>query len=218
MEVVQPVPLPDTISFSTTKSGSTADNFFNSFMASTVRHAILNATLESFYQYYILKTGYCRNKTELHGVLGCCTLWDGYQRTPLEERGVNFIMEETHLRKGWYPHLRSRGLEDHRCDYVVHDPGSRQVYFYSRIVDSGHCQRFYHVTRDVILVLVAVGAIFLYFVYHKRKTSARPSLDYNDSSMSFFPQTGECFDQSINGIGLSIIFWTRPVELLARLF
>ncbi len=167
MEVVQPLNLPDSISFSTSKSGSSSNNFFNSFMASTARHAILNATLESFYQYYILKTGFCRKNVQT--VLGCCTLWNGYQLTPPRKRGVNFIMEETHLSKERYARVRSRGFEDPGCDYIVQDRETRTVYFYSRIIDSQHCRRFYRATRDAVIVLVAVGIIIMCLAYHKYK-------------------------------------------------
>ena len=141
MEVVQPLNLSDKVSFSTSMSGS-YPIFFNSFIASTPRHPVLKAALASFYQYYVNRTGFCRQTGEgFENVVGCCTLWDGYQATPVQDRGETFIMQEEHLQHGKYPNLPKRGYKDPDCDFVVHHDASHQVYFYSRIVGSGHCQK-----------------------------------------------------------------------------
>ena len=139
MKVIQPVDLPYHVSFSTSKAVG-APIFFNSFMASSSRHPILNATLRSFYEYYILRTGYCRNDTggqDYKKMVGCCTLWDGYHATPKKERGETFIMQEVHLSDGFYPDLNSSGF--HMCDFVVHYNASHRAYFYSRIFGSRNC-------------------------------------------------------------------------------
>ena len=149
MEVVQPLNLSDKVSFSTSMSGS-YPIFFNSFIASTPRHPVLKAALASFYQYYVNRTGFCRQTGEgFENVVGCCTLWDGYQATSVQDRGETFIMQEEHLQHGKYPNLPKRGYKDPDCDFVVHHDASHQVYFYSRIVGSGHCQKR---RRDVCAV------------------------------------------------------------------
>lgn len=101
----------------------------------------MDATVASFYQYYINKTGYCQAESSLQNVVGCCTLWDGYQVTPVEKRGETFVLDEVHLNTGMYPNQPKRDYVDPDCDFVVHHNASHQIYFYSRIVGSGHCQK-----------------------------------------------------------------------------
>lgn len=139
MEVVQPLNLANNISFSTSSS-ATAPLFFNSFLAASPRNTILSATISSFYQYYINKTGPCQVNLFYQAVVGCCTLWEGFQMTPIEKRGEILILDEVHLSAGFYPNQPGRGPGDYACDYVVHDNASHQIYFYSRIRDSDHCQ------------------------------------------------------------------------------
>ena len=138
IQVLQPVILADHVSFATVMTD--ARIFFNAFIASTPHHDILWATLQSFVQYYVNQTGYCRSGN-YHDVVGCCTLWDGYHNTPVERRGETFILEEEHLKNGLYPNQPSRGTEGPYCDFVVHHNKTRQIYFYSRIVGSRHCQK-----------------------------------------------------------------------------
>ena len=140
MDVVQPLDLPDNVSFATSMSAS-YPIFFNSFIATSPRSDIMNASVASFYQYYINETGFCRTNINFQEVVGCCTLWDGYQKTPIEKRGETFILEEVNLNTGLYPNYPTRGYIDPDCDYVVHHNASHQIYFYSRIFGSGHCQK-----------------------------------------------------------------------------
>ena len=137
IQVLQPVVLADHVSFATVMTDSRI--FFNAFIASTPKHDILQATLQSFVQYYINHTGYCRNGN-YQDVVGCCTLWDGYHNTPISHRGETFLLEEEHLKNGLYPNQPSRGTVGPYCDFVVHHNKTRQIYFYSRIVGSRHCQ------------------------------------------------------------------------------
>ena len=134
LEVVKPVQLDPKVTFSTSLDGSDA-YFFQAYWASTPRHPILKENLRTMTHFYKNRTGTCFENAA--GLMGCCTLMQAWNQTM--QRGHVKILQESHLnRMDLYPNMTHRGYRVH-CNWVVHDPSERVVYFYSRVVGSRNC-------------------------------------------------------------------------------
>mmetsp|Transcript_2778 Transcript_2778/g.8168 ORF Transcript_2778/g.8168 Transcript_2778/m.8168 type:complete len:366 (+) Transcript_2778:122-1219(+) len=158
LKVIEPVLLNDEISFATVKEAIKAasckggcpkdpailaainaevikaheGNMFQAFLAAEPGHSILKAALHFMLLHY-------EGKKDAHGLMGVSTLADAFKSISPEERGQHWLLQEYNnvdeQDSEYYPdyHQNGRGC---CCDYLVHDPEERKVYFFSRIVGS----------------------------------------------------------------------------------
>lgn len=74
--------------------------------------------------------------------MGTRTLKNAYSSLPSKSRGETAFVQEIHLSEDhakWYPDITRRESDKCCCNFVVHDPGSNVVHFWSRIVGSAFC-------------------------------------------------------------------------------
>ena len=108
-------------------------NMFQAFLAAEPGHPILRAALHFMLLHY-------EGKKDSPGLMGVSTLADAYQSISPEERGKNRLLQEykntdkNHAE--YYDGYHQADGKGCCCDYLVHDPVERKVYFFSRIVGS----------------------------------------------------------------------------------
>ena len=128
MEVVQPVLLSNATTFSTVDVSG--HSFFQSFLASEPNSPILREAFAEMIQWY-------SNPRAKDGWMGPTTLKTAFDKVPT--KGQVRILQEISLVQSGYS-LPLRVGTGCCCNYIVHDPQERVVYFYSRIVGAGpHC-------------------------------------------------------------------------------
>ena len=158
LKVVEPVLLDDDTTFATVKEAIKAasctggcpkdpailaainaqvikaheGNMFQAFLAAEPGHPILKAALHFMMLHY-------EGKKDSHGLMGVSTLADAYKSVGPEQRGKHRLLQEykniDESDADYYPGYHQRGTGC-CCDYLVHDPKERKVYFFSRIVGS----------------------------------------------------------------------------------
>ena len=158
LKVVEPVLIDDDITFATVKEAIKAasciggcpkdpgilaainaqvikahdGNMFQAFLAAEPGHPILKAALHFMMLHY-------EGKKDSHGLMGVSTLADAYKSVGPEKRGKHRLLQEyknvEESDAEYYPGYHQDGTGC-CCDYLVHDPKERKVYFFSRIVGS----------------------------------------------------------------------------------
>lgn len=135
LKVVQPVTLAPTLEFVTClapwpwKEDGTPEQtvFFQAFLASRAKHPILKVALRMMEAYY-------QGKHHLHNYLGPSTLRDAYDQVPPAARGEVKLLQEDNLDTmtdyADAPRQEGQGC---CCNFIVHDPRDKIMYFYSRV-------------------------------------------------------------------------------------
>lgn len=143
------------ISFVTARSGWNRETVFQAILASAPRHVILNETLHKMVQHYdraLIRHSVERSPPEIdfeyekqleqqnggRWLMGTNTMGEALRNVTLD--GTLFLQEE-HLRQYKVMHgqeIERRGSK-FNCHYVVVDPRTSRVHFYSRIVGSREC-------------------------------------------------------------------------------
>ena len=145
MEVVSPVMMPSGVSFSTVRDAGDGF-FFNSFMAVSPNHPVLETYINVTIEYYgDTNFRFCREE-DARRVLGPCLFYYSYQHTEKSKRGETFLLQETHA-----------GNKTNGCGFNVDDTEEDITYFYSRIRGSHGCpislpQKFWYTYKHDILV------------------------------------------------------------------
>lgn len=109
-------------------------NFFQAFLATTPKHPILKEAFRVMNQYYEGDFGIGASP------MGVKTLGRAFKNVDEEERGVVRLLKEmknvenNKFGEPWYPDTPKQEGEAFTCNHIVHDPGLREVYFYSRVV------------------------------------------------------------------------------------
>ncbi len=139
LEVVQPVRMAISVSFSTVRS---LVGFFQAFLAASRGHPVIKTNLQLMMDAYFTHQEKCWNVAR--SVLGPCTLKKAWRQWEHRYDGASSrFLDETNLQQPdgllLYPNMTQRGKGEH-CHWVVHDRVEQQVYFYSRIVGTNLCQ------------------------------------------------------------------------------
>ena len=123
----------------------------NTFIASTPRHVIFREAIHSMIDYY--KTG---RRTSENNNVGPTTLWEGYEQAAAKYcgnasrgNGCNstwsiFDLTQVNLdnQKDLYPNVPRRKGWGCCCNYVIHNPTLKKIYFWSRFLGAGGSCRF----------------------------------------------------------------------------
>jgi mannosyltransferase OCH1-like enzyme len=135
LEVVKPVRMDPSVSFSTVDSQLAF--FFQAFLAASPGHPVLKTNLQMMMKAYFTEQETCWDRDR--DILGPCTLTKAWEQT--NHNGTSRFLEEINLQKheGLYPNITQRGIGEH-CHWVVHDRDKHEVYFYSRIVGVNICE------------------------------------------------------------------------------
>lgn len=109
-------------------------NFFQAFLATAPKHPILKEAFRLMLEYY-------EGEFDIGAsLMGVKTLAEAFKNVDEEERGVVRLLKEmknvenNKFGEPWYPDTPKQEGEAVTCNYIVHDPGLREVYFYSRVV------------------------------------------------------------------------------------
>jgi len=133
MEVVTPVILPSNIKFSTAWD-ATFGHMFNSYMAVSPKHPILETYVNVVIDYYDKKLpeDVCHTEYRLR-ILGPCLLHRSHKLYKITKAGKKdkdiFLLKEEH----------SKDQDLNNCGYEVNDPEDGTRYFFSRIEGSSSC-------------------------------------------------------------------------------
>ena len=124
----------------------------NTFIASTPRHVIFQEAIHSMIDYY--KTG---RRTSENNHVGPTTLWEGYERAVANKycdnafrgSGCNstwsiFDLTQVNLdnQKDLYPNVSRRKGWGCCCNFVIHNPTLKKIYFWARFLGAGGSCRF----------------------------------------------------------------------------
>jgi hypothetical protein len=140
LRVVTPVQLDVDVAFSTVEMmhGNDQKNgyFFQAFLAAAPRNAVLHKTLQVMQDYYQYKLD--------NLIMGPRTMRKAFDSLAEKDIGKYVLFQELNLEasdhESLYPDLpRQHGVGPGLCNYIVHDPRERVVYFYSRIVGTSSC-------------------------------------------------------------------------------
>jgi hypothetical protein len=120
-------------------------HFFQSFLASTPKNPILKEALNATLEYYEGRNSECNKGQWCY--IGVYTLKQGYDRVVIERSEVpiekTLLLSEIKLEPHIYPDFPRRpGVDDRSewfCNYVVHNPKTQIVHFYSRIPNTQNC-------------------------------------------------------------------------------
>lgn len=120
-------------------------HFFQSFMASTPNNPILKEALNAMLEYYEGRNNECNKGQWCY--MGVFTLKQAYDRVVTERGEVpieqTLLLSEIKLEPHIYPDFPRRpGVDDRTdwfCNYVVHNPKTHIVHFYSRIPNTQNC-------------------------------------------------------------------------------
>mmetsp|Transcript_29218 Transcript_29218/g.63412 ORF Transcript_29218/g.63412 Transcript_29218/m.63412 type:complete len:380 (+) Transcript_29218:130-1269(+) len=110
-------------------------NFFQAFLATSPKHPILEEALHLMQKYY-------EGKFDIGpSMMGVKTLGEAFKKVGKEKRGVVRLLKELNNTRDqddpnqvWYPNVPVQYGTGRGCNFIVHDPDERVVYFYSRIV------------------------------------------------------------------------------------
>mmetsp|Transcript_4772 Transcript_4772/g.10137 ORF Transcript_4772/g.10137 Transcript_4772/m.10137 type:complete len:360 (-) Transcript_4772:1848-2927(-) len=138
IRVVNPVLLKPDVVFSSVREEikkKKSFNFFQAFLASAPRHAVIRETLKIMLAYY-------EGRHELHGWMGVSTMGDGFKAAaanPNEMGKIRILQELKNVPEveEYYADLPAQDGIGCCCQHIVHDAQERRVYFYSRIVGAG---------------------------------------------------------------------------------
>ena len=138
IRVVNPVLLESDVSFSSVREEikkKKSFNFFQAFLASAPKHAVIRETLKVMLAFY-------EGRHKLHGWMGVSTMGDGFRAAaanPSEMGKIRILQELKNVPEvdGYYADLPSQEGIGCCCQHIVHDAQERMVYFYSRIVGAG---------------------------------------------------------------------------------
>jgi len=104
--------------------------YFQAFLATAPGHPILRRTLN------LVQDLYMRDK--VGNMMGVFTMRDAYEWTTVEKRGKEMIFEEMNVKaprnRVNYPDFPLHGGYGCCCNFVVHDPIEKVIFFFSRIV------------------------------------------------------------------------------------
>lgn len=110
------------------------DNIFQAFLASRPRHPILQMALRLMVEYY-------EGTREILGInMGTSTMKMAIDAVSEEDRrDVKLLQEMQNLPKfdDWYPGLPPQKGVGCCCDFIVHDPDERNVFFWSHVAGWG---------------------------------------------------------------------------------
>jgi len=146
MKTVKPLILDRSITFATVLEPY-LNNFFNSFIAAAPGHPIIRKAMEAMqYHYEGIVDGFIDS-------LGPRTLKWAHDRVSQEVRDTSFLLEEIALERREYRKMYSQiPLQKGYgccCNFVVHDPNAKEVYFYSRIPSPAHLNNNRCSTRPI---------------------------------------------------------------------
>lgn len=139
LEVIEPFAVPENTYFVTVDQPA-MNNFFQAFVASTPRHPILKKNLEK-----IIALAKGEIHLELVGpnkvtFVGPETMKMAYEETPERFHKSSILLLESRLENlggEEYDAIPRQDGEGPNCNWVVHDPEKKRVYFYSRMIGSG---------------------------------------------------------------------------------
>jgi mannosyltransferase OCH1-like enzyme len=124
LEVVRPVRLDSSVSFSTVNN-SQSGFFFQAFLATSPGHPVIKTNLRIMMNAYFTGNENCM--IIVRNILGPCTLVKAWDQT--RHDGAFRLLEEIHLQQDeLYPNMTQRGVGEH-CHWVVHDRTEHEVYF-----------------------------------------------------------------------------------------
>lgn len=145
LQVVEPFVPDDSVKFMTVESpwGTTVNNvtlkglFFQAFLATEPNSTILEEAMDVMDKWYKHEITYPKGAT-----MGTSTLRYAYDSVPPEARNNTHILKEHNLEEMPAPLKNITAYRDFPrqngfgccCNYVVHDPDEKQVYFYSRLL------------------------------------------------------------------------------------
>ena len=111
------------------------DNIFQAFLASRPRHPILRMALNLMVEYY-------EGTRKILGInMGTSTMKMAIDAVSDEDRrDVLLLQEMQNLPKfdDWYPDLPPQKGAGCCCDFIVHDPDERKVFFWSHVAGWGN--------------------------------------------------------------------------------
>ena len=111
------------------------DNIFQAFLASRPRHPILRMALNLMVEYY-------EGTRKILGInMGTSTMKMAIDAVSDEDRrDVLLLQEMQNLPKfdDWYPDLPPQKGDGCCCDFIVHDPDERKVFFWSHVAGWGN--------------------------------------------------------------------------------
>lgn len=109
-------------------------NFFQAFLATAPKHPVLKKAFRLMLQHF-------EGEFDIGAsLMGAKTLAEAFRNVDKEDRGVVRLLKEmknvenNKFGEPWYPDTPKQEGEGATCNYIVHDPNIREVYFYSRVV------------------------------------------------------------------------------------
>jgi len=136
LQVIEPFVVPPTVSFATVNQPKT-NQFFQAFVASTAYHPILKRNLEKMISVALGDITLTKIGPRKATFIGPETMKLAFDDVPVKRRGEVLLLEEEHLNNLWgktYDAIPRQDGVGPSCNWVVHNPRTRKVHFYSRFI------------------------------------------------------------------------------------